>query len=652
MGKLHQANRIAFVSNIPTLLTSGKRDDLAVEQIGLFYRDMGKHSVATNAPSVAKGRKFKLVQGTLPVDPDDYQFYKYSGIPYWQHETIEFETDDIVDFTAVKGKPHSKEEIVAIGYDGVDMNKTLKARKGESINFYVHLFGFPAHMVANSTTRSLKRQYYIEPDPESACDCPNGNCNNACEFQKCQIVADKLIAQIQRDKWNKIPITKLIKPTKITKCLTPEAAPTGLVTYNTYEISVPDDHSDAAYGKIQAAYPGKKITRVKVGSVYSVYQLTQAAVNAAPANYTVTGLKTITDCEECPCGFTKVAGAAVYELTIPCDTTAPTVPGQITKVLMSKDVDHEVYQYLVNVTQSEQSVMTAFAAAGCSKVYPVGIQRDICTPDASCTFSWCSTDSCKKAPKTFYITLMDTKCGDSRLPELQAAYPGSDVQEHIVGTCVRQYKMTVMSNCIEEGCSKENYVWEKPDPFAFTQWDAAPDTAPQTGCACGVWLEGARFIQPVTEATFPLLGYDYRMNDPVHIRVSQHSEDFTQPLANSVDIPFTILQEADYPINFGRGVVEVERESMGYFLKQYDFHPVIREKFLKKFNAKPDQYYDEYQLRVRHNHRADAGFGFTGPQEIIYRFFFPIGEGKQFESVINKLVAASPAANKVKQIAL
>lgn len=632
-GKLHQAQRITFVSNLNTLFAGTNSYDLGTGQIGIFQKDPKKYFVGTTSPVAAKGRTFKIIQGM----GDNYsEENRWAGVPTWDHSSIEFSAEDITDWGGTKGKPFTKENVYALGYDGVDRTKTLSGKAGITKKFYMHLRGYPAYAVQGNTMRSLKREYYLEADPLDAA-------TEAGSPLACQVIQNKLLDQIARDKWNKIPISKLVKARPITKCDVDPQAPV-TVDSRDYTVEVFDDGTDTALGLVQSQYPGIKIERIKYTGITSTYRLTQLAEASAPAAVSVSKLKALTNCSTCPSGYTKVDSALAIEVTYPAGATPFTIAGtgnQISRTKLSGDAVQDVYLYLLKADYVFATAVTNITANnGSAQVVNLGMVQEICTPPAATTYAWVQGGLSKQVSRTYVLTLKDTVCGASRLAELQAKYPSLTISVATVGTCARKYQTTVLSRLeVDETCTEERYAFDRPSTFEADPWVAVTDDTPyDLNCSCGIILEGARFVQEINDTTFNYTGHDPRDYEPVNIQVSSHSFDFNETLVNDGETPFTTLQVADYPNGWGRDVANHEQESLSYFMKSYSFHPLVREKFKNKFQTKLDLYYDEYQLRIKVGEKKDTIFD---TNEILYRFFFPVGEGKAFEAAINKLVASA-----------
>lgn len=626
-GKLYQSQRITLVSNISKLFAGTYLEDLANEQIGIFAQDGRNRFKATTTPIDAKGRLFKIAQGFPDRSPVGFD---RAQLPSRPHQTVEFKANQIRNWRGIKGKPFTKETIVAVGYDGVDATKSIVVPKNHGFTLHLQLTGGPIHKLT-ATNGFYHREFVVEPDCLGDSE-PGTN-------QACRKIQKRLKELIDEANFGGIPLNKFVKVTPISTCDS-QYVPSGLVNFTQYSVNVVDAGTDLDLGRVQAQYPGVKITRIARSGLLSTYQLTQLATASAPAAVSLYTFPVLPNCSSCPTGYTLQASGAVFEVTVPAAVTVADQTGQISKTKLSGTADEAVFQFVMPVSTDPAAFTTTITGAYAqAEVLYIGTQQALCIPPAAGTTAWVSGATVKQAPRTYVVTVADSICGTTRLADIQAKYTAT-ITEAVVGTCARQYSQVVYSDPVADGCGEETYTFTAPEPFEGFVWTQAVDnTTPPTGCSCGVLLEGARYVQPVTEVTYPYIGYDKRDFDVVYVKASAYSHDYTQPVCPTVQAPFTALQEPDFPIGYGRDVVNAELESLSYFGKEYNFHPLIREIYGDKFLAKPDIYYDEYQLEIETFHKNGGFFDKTG-FPIIYRFFFPVGQGKEFEAAINKLVAS------------
>lgn len=627
-GNLYQPQRITLVSNISKLFAGTYLDELAVGQIGILAQDGRSRYKGTTAPVKAKGRKFKIALGMPDNSPADGGLDR-AQIMSLPHQTVEFSADQIVGWDAQGAKPFTKEPIVAIGYDGVDATKTISVAKGKKLTLHLHLYGGPIFKITN-TKGFYHKEFTVEPDCLGDSE-PGTN-------QACIKVQKALIDQMDRTNIAGVPLKRFVKYTGISSC---DNTPAGLVNFTQYTVTLVDNGSDTALGLVQAQYPGLKVSRSSRVDLLSTYSFNQPAASAAPAAASVAnGFPVLPNCATCPSGYTLQASGQVFETTVPSETVPADQSGQLSKVKLSGSPEESVYQYVMPASTVPATFIAAIKTAiPASETLSIGLQNSLCTPPAASTTAWAAGITLKRAPKVYKLTLFDSVCGTSRLAEVQAKYANT-ITEDVVGQCSRRYQQSIYSDPIADGCGEEQYVYTAPEAFEGFTWEPAPAAANLPGCSCGILLEGVRAVRPVTETTFPYIGYDKRDFDFVTIKGSVYSHDYTGFVCQTTVAPFTPLQDGDYPIGHGRDVVAAELESLSYFLKEYNQHPVIREVYGDKFQAHPAKYYDEYRLEIRSKFRDADQFDTYG-KNTIYRFFFPVGLGKEFRDAINGLVASA-----------
>lgn len=135
MAGLNQNFRKVFVVSNNTLLTSGTTTALAPGQLGIFNADT---YAATTTPNWSTAKSIIIAQGT----PDQGDIPKGAGI---RNETDKSEAIAGKKITAWRKTLNQagQQNIVAIGYDGVDNTKTISGKCDEVKHIYIRLTGKP-----------------------------------------------------------------------------------------------------------------------------------------------------------------------------------------------------------------------------------------------------------------------------------------------------------------------------------------------------------------------------------------------------------------------------------------------------------------------------------------------------------------------------
>lgn len=286
----HQSYREVLVINNPSLFKSGFSDDMAISQIGFFSVNSLKDQTALAAPNFSVDKVIQIIQGTPEVAGGIL-----GAIANASKRTKPIKGKNILSFKGAK-PGRGQNQILTLGYDGVDSTKTLTARCEETRMVFVKLTGGPIDEAFHTEGRGMLRQYSIF---SGCCD----DCGDDCATINAEKMADDLVKQINSD-----PIfslgsrtgNKLIKVTKVKNA----AAPSASVTGDIWQLSIPDEGNDAALSRVQSQYSAYTVTRVATAGAISTYQFINAQADPDPASFTNSGAILIADCPTCPAGYT------------------------------------------------------------------------------------------------------------------------------------------------------------------------------------------------------------------------------------------------------------------------------------------------------------------------------------------------------------
>jgi hypothetical protein len=311
---------------------------------------------------------------------------------------------------------------------------------------------------------------------------------------------------------------------------------------------------------------------------------------------------------------------------------------------------------IATVTVSVDADTAPIAALLADTITNVSTASAYCTPPAGDTIAWAATGNTRSvAPKQFMITLGDTICGDSRLAELQAAYPELVIaEEGSAGNCARVYTTSIYSDPLyPETCSIVEYEYNTPDGYTRNQvWEeyvaplVNPDcTTPETEDVCvaaGVKFETAGFTHEVSDCLYGYYSYDIANVDPVYMEISVHTHDWTAAPCYITDQVVTKLRGTQFTTGDGAYIREHERSTLQYEGFVWTTNPAFNEAWgIGQFSAKQGTWYDTYKLTVGFNNNQHSIIGKVGTTtQISYVFAFPTGMGKSFETLINGYIAS------------
>ena len=653
-GQFNQSHRQTMVSGVPTPLVSGDYRALGAEQIGLFSEE------ENGVIKVADGTEDKLVlaQGIADFKAKGKLFG--GGFNDEPRKSKPFSPSDITGFRGIKANRNHQGQIFALGYDGVDASKTLTTLLDvKDLIINVRLWGSLINKVMGNTG-GLKAKFTVDKGClSSGCDV-----NSVVAGEK---IADSIIKQMTASYLTGgvgYKFSDLVQFRKIKKYSVNPAAPTNLVPFHKFNVTIFDDGSNSALGLIQAQYPGLVVSRLSRNQQASVYQVWTADTLAStvysvatPSDVSLTS-RSIANCEVCPTGSTKVDSAKAYQLKGLSSLAAPTIAGSTSVTLVGNSGLSKTYL----VVTADTAVDATVIASGNSQSYTtslVSTTRDICNFPAT-TYAWTNVGSASKSPADWKVTISDTACGTDRLADLQANYPGFTVSIDATGTCVHTYKITNFSEPIEPGCYPDDYRYTYPAAFENKEWVKFTTTLENPNCdvvtstdpciAVGIILESKVEENPlVNEYTSMYYGYDANRNDAVHIEISVQSLDPNSNLCDEPSYPVTKLQSMLLPKGEGRAIMEREKETLGYEQKRPSNNPLINQAFGYVLNAKDGKFYDEYQIFYKHSVKQ-GGWSKNETNDYILSVFFEEGQGKQFEVLINGIIAKNNL--KIKQVYL
>ena len=238
-----------------------------------------------------------------------------------------------------------------------------------------------------------------------------------------------------------------------------------------------------------------------------------------------------------------------------------------------------------------------------------------------------------------------------------ATTPAFITDEVVRGACAASYVTEITSDCVAPlDCGLEEiYSFGKPAGFEGYQWEDfkaittypncdAPTTPTEPCCSCGVVFETAVWNKTFTDCT--TVGYtNWHPNEvkPVLLQVNIHSLDYSNNPCDETKHYSTVLQRLSFNLGTtGEYVQEAEMAALrAYEGKKWSNNPFVNEVNGFQPIAKRQLFYDVYTLRLKHRgHESDA-YILKGQQYTDYKFFIAQGQGRAFETLINKLVLST-----------
>lgn len=716
--------------------TTGGNVQLANGQIGLF-RDV---STNDGMPAVADPTIFKNANLHLEVGSSvnsSVGGYTNKGL-----RSVSFKPEDVKDvlFEPSKAAQVAK---VYLGYDGLDLNKSIRLFKGQTSTVTLRLTGEPLGQLGYEDGVFMQTFTFGEPSV-SGCE------DDSCEELTCDTYIHKLQEDILDSKVRDgITIGDLIKVATTVSCET-DPTPTGSVTF--YSLTLCDNGDDAALGLVQAKAGGLEVVRTGREGNQSTYTVYKTTGTGAPANYVAPTLGVETDCEgDCPAGYTKNEGGFLYSFATEDDgvdlsTTlldslaglsdqvgsiktvtnsgtdaARTVgtysavsgatsgagsgatfnvvvtTGGVTAVtLVAKGLGYEVgdtitilntslgsgvgaanlvitvaslattaitntkvgqvfgvgkYVFVFNTKLTNAEIALITAAYPTLQLEFVKETTSVCIQDAPTSTAWVTGEACGTIQKSYFIDLQDTDCGDSRLVELQEAFPNLTITEDgdNVADCRRRYLTTVTSSFVCDSCHKDSYTFEKPTPFGLETWQEVVVTpATPDSCSCGLYFEAKEF------KTCP----PKELADQIATRVGQIRIEVSggeQPEGTPVGYRYytgnpyavTHVQRPFDGTGWGFQYIQTEKESYRR-LVGIPSGGNYAEQWFKGMTSKlePCEQYDTISIKVE-NEKHLGGFSSATKAQHRYIFVIPKGTANTFKPFFNMVSAGNPSIGSI-----
>lgn len=626
--------RNAYLTNIGSIAQSGGTLNLGAFEIGIF--DARTYQAVT-APSYPTTNAIIIAQGR---DPQTFPMGVYQSNETFKSQAIK--APNIVSYTA-NASQRPQNMIVTLGFDGVDVTKTLSYPSDKDLNVYLTMSGAPIGNLLGASSTTSYNTYTEVFTPVLPCvDACDDSCPSTVD---CNVLADALIAEVNKRKTiGGELLSKYVKATKIVSCDTPS----GYVTTSCvkWSITICDVGGQVGLGKVQAQYPSYTVTRTAREGSLSTYELVVCG-GATPADYDLSVSPTIPNCTTCPSGYTLVDGLYSYTVTrtdVGNSTALDTFKTNYTATAEEATAIRLSYA-LGTSTYQIYSTSAALAAGPAGDVVTLlGTVEGVCVIDTAETQPWVEGDGCTKARQDYQISLKNDACGDGFLTELQATYTDGTVTQGITNSdnCTTIYYLSLLSdnyNC--DTCNVRGYDWSYPSPFNGSHWTLQAVEHNGTGCVCGVKFESAYVQRDRAECYFSEVSYEV---EPLFITVSTINPN-TQDYSTLCEerIPVTVVQGIKYAKGYGSSVLsERVKLSNFYFGKNWKTDPAERNAMGLELGIDLQGYYDEVCLEYyvdTPSAGSMSGFGQSQRELHADTWYFPAGSATDFINALNAFVS-------------
>lgn len=509
---VHNAYDREFFCPTGSVKTSGGSMSLAAKQIAL---------VDMKTQDNADGLKIVYSLTGLPTDDKRYEIRQGRNVSTlgrsdsdkdWSTPMFAINEVIRVEASAPKTKEEQVDEVI-FGYNGIDPDTTITARKGDRITLKLTLSGLPIELAGY-----MSGEYVIEEDILFD-DCPSipDPCTD-CDPCETVDILPAVLETIERLKGYRLmngeTIGDYVDITPIHECdVDGNTRPT--TNIYTYCIEACDTGNGGALSALQQQYPNYKIERVdRVGSITKYQTIT---TQAKPADYTQTLGSVLPTCGECPDDYTLGTGGYVYainlhdagedmsgEITIPNQT-------EVTKT-DSQQGGMGVYIAVLSAKLTDAQIATFIEDNPTAVVRYIGETVALCENSTVTTIPWTACGQCEVSTDTYTITMPDDLCGESALAELQAAYPELTITEVTRAGCQGMFSTEVPTSQVCPECDpiyEEFFKSEPPVPYRGRNWkldEENSNTIPST-CKVGIRFKGKTVLISPSECVIDKMGY-------------------------------------------------------------------------------------------------------------------------------------------------
>lgn len=234
-------------------------------------------------------------------------------------------------------------------------------------------------------------------------------------------------------------------------------------------LTILDRGDSNALARVQVQYPQYQVVRTDVAGDASIYTILHPADEALTAYSQNTSATYIKGCDDCIAGYTEINGGFVYSVSIEDDgvdltTTVDDLPGFVAGSAIRHGVKNGkgLYTLVVNDELTQAEITTFATTAGVkttSEIKLLGEVKDLCNDTNLTAIAWVDGETCFAQTDLYTIQLRDTDCGESRLAELQAAYPDLTIVEGApTGVATQTVTLTGTSGTANINVGGVNYL--------------------------------------------------------------------------------------------------------------------------------------------------------------------------------------------------
>jgi hypothetical protein len=393
--------------------TSGGSKNLAKGQFTIVSNEPTQNGakIISDFAGVSKDTPLKIRVGRF-----DNSRLRSNTAPYY--ESSYFTSKDVVSLKAnfPKFQKQTFDELL-VGYDGINADTAITLLEGQTTVFDVILAGDPIAVNTGKQDYVVKMHFGREV----------GETN--------QEAVKRLVENL---KDFTLPFGEKLTSLVDIKLVDSSNSSLAGTSYTFSTLSVTDDGTSNALALVQAQYAYNVVRTARSGFVSEYTLLHPTSVSLADFSKVVYS-PYIKDCAACLSGYTDVVGGVVYNVSLEDDGTDQTtlvdnLPGYVagTVAKIGTKEGFGIYSIVVDnaLTDAEiASFVATNAITSTSEIKFIGNIAEVCNKSTTTTATWVSGTVCYASTEQYSIQLKDNDCGNTRLTELQAAYPGLVIEE-------------------------------------------------------------------------------------------------------------------------------------------------------------------------------------------------------------------------------
>lgn len=627
--------------------TTGGSLDLAEGQFGIFNVDRINRSGAVAVADFAglpKTVKFEMKVGRTDIPIGRSQTNKSMS-------THPFTLKDVVDLrvSAPKITTPKVDELI-IGYNGIDPLTALKFEVGDRQKVVLRLSGEPVGLLGFESAYVDVVAYL---DAEECAHTPCDECD-PCSGVECLPIVQRAIETLKETPLRGGVLVKdLVDITPVHECNNEVSG--DLVDFTHYTLSICDLGDGNSLALVRQQYSDLKIERVNRIGATSVYETLVPTLNGAPADYVTTVAGIMKGCDDCPAGYTANLGGLLYAVTLEDEGVDESAAVELltnaiadSAIKQGQDNGVGIYTVLLSSKLIDADLATFLTANPTATVEYISTVAAFCEGGEGSTVAWVAGEECSATTQAYTIDLPDGECGESRLAELQAAYPGLIItQDEIVsGGCQHRYSTTVPTNIVCDECSpifRDAFVSQAPAPYENHIWKVVEATPP-TDCLCGIRVKGKLVEFLPDNCLFDEVGF---MKSSTRVQASGGFVTEVRMGDDLVDKPFNVeyLSYAQDLTHFGADMKQWEDRSFTFFTgnKRADKELV---KALKGEESVINPYaqYVDYAITIKKAPFYSQSFSGQEVETTTFHVVAEVGLHQGVEAILNKLAGAAGIA--------